>query len=193
MSFRWSHVFLSLSCREISPVLPTHDREDPLANVNARITVFIAQANVFLSFPIASPPPINTYAQYVVRRSLGPGNRPWPSAAPETIPGRAFRRPPLHHHQHHHHHRKVNHRRCSYRHARRSTSLSFPLSLSFSLFHFSAISSSLISGFLDRLTEARIKLRSKDTAGHLVTMIFATRTLVRSAAVAASAWLLRMG
>lgn len=36
---------------------------------------------------------------------------------------------------------------------------------------------SLISGFLDRLTEARIKLRSKDTAGHLVTMIFATRAI----------------
>jgi len=32
-----------------------------------------------------------------------------------------------------------------------------------------------ISGFLDRLTEACIKLRSKDTAGHLVTMIFAAR------------------
>lgn len=59
-----------------------------------------------------------------------------------------------------------------------------PLSLlSFSLLLYS----SLISSFLDRLTEARIKLRSKDTADHLVTMIFATRTLVRSAAVAASA------
>lgn len=130
VSFRWSHIFLSLSCRDASPVLPTHDREDPLANVNARITVFIAQApSFFLSFSIASSPPINTYAQYVVRRSPSPGNRPWPSAAPETIPGRAFRRPSLHHHHHHHHHRKVNHRRRAYLHARRSTSLSLSLSL----------------------------------------------------------------
>lgn len=40
--------------------------------------------------------------------------------------------------------------------------------------------SCLISGFLDRLTEARIKLRSKDTAGHLVTMIFAARAISSS-------------
>jgi len=51
----WSHVLLSLSCREplsLSPVLPTRDREDPLANVNARITVFIAQPAV----PVSPPP-----------------------------------------------------------------------------------------------------------------------------------------
>lgn len=72
-----SHVFLSLSCRETSPVLPTHDREDPLANVNARITVFIALVLSLsppplsppsVSLSIASSPPINTYAQCVVRR-----------------------------------------------------------------------------------------------------------------------------
>lgn len=43
-----------------------------------------------------------------------------------------------------------------------------------------SLASCLISGFLDRLTEARIKLRSKDTAGHLVTMIFAARAITNS-------------
>jgi hypothetical protein len=66
-----SHVLLSLSCRELSlpcptlplpppppPVLPTHDREDPLANVNARITVFIAQPAVPVppSLPLPASP-----------------------------------------------------------------------------------------------------------------------------------------
>lgn len=70
-------------------------------------------------------------------------------------------------------HRKVNHRRRAYLSARRSTSRLFSSS--------SSSTFSLISGFLDRLTEARIKLRSKDTAGHFATTICAicaTQTLV---------------
>lgn len=48
--------------------------------------------SIYYRLSIAST--INTYVQWVVKRSPSPGNRPWPNGEQETIPGRALRRPP---------------------------------------------------------------------------------------------------